>query len=610
MFQYNTVFNRKLVLFTVFIVALSFTHTKANDVTNQVFGNVKEGIVAAFGDFNSDELTDVFMLKDRQQILQILYGADTDPLLRSGPYCHYTDYKIVSVIPGDFDGDALMDVLVAIKPLTSSDNVYRIYIHWGGPEGLNCTSEKEEPLLKTKGEPLALDFNRDMVIDLYGLNEFGERTFWIFQKSRVPPQVRHQANPPTGENSVVPSMRIPNANAYLDMNGDFVADLFVQTDKFYEVWYGCTEDPMEDFIFNHTIDNSIVGSDYNLGQAVFADFELEGVENIILPVCFHKDCSNSTILVHDGRNFRDIHVNFKDPQAVMWSFVPPIEEDAYLKTITARSGDFNMDGYPDLIMTLQTLTGPKRMQTFLLENIPCSMCNPPLKRTFEVKWNALNPMGNNTVAGAFYDFYQDGVLDVILIEKTNKGYRPLAFRNTLDYDANFVKVIVLTGLINKKNPTLHTPLGRKKRTYGTNLPGPRITYFTTTQEGDLQRGSSVQLPQSSYFALQLPYTIFGLGRTPNFVDSLTVGLGHMSRNWTQLIPNSQIIVVPKPVDDPQRWKAQLFVTPSKLIVMSVVALGGTCLVIVLIILVLYIKEKREDKQEKLQEAHRFHFDAM
>lgn len=176
--------------------------------------------------------------------------------------------------------------------------------------------------------------------------------------------------------------------------------------------------------------------------------------------------------------------------------------------------------------------------------------------------------------------------------------------------ANFVKVIVLTGLINQKNSTQHTALGRKKRTYGTNLPGPRITYSTTTQDGDVQQGSSVQLPQSSYFALQLPYTIFGLGRTPNFVDSLTVGLGSKSRTWTQLIPNSQIIVVPKPVEQPQLWKAQLFVTPSKLIWMSVFALGGTCLVIVFIILVLYIKEKREDRQERLQEAHRFHYDAM
>lgn len=340
-------------------------------------------------------------------VLSSIPGAYTEPLLRSGPFCTYENYEIVSVIPGDFDGDALMDVLVAIRPRRDRGNIYRIYVHWGGPEGLNCTSEKEKPLLMTQGEPLALDFNRDMIIDLYGLNDVGERMFWIFQKNRVPPEQRRQA-PPAGESSFATSIKIPNANAYLDLNADFTADLFVQTDKNYEVWYGRTEEPLEDFNFNHTIDISIVGSDYNLGQAVFADFELEGVENIILPVCFHKDCANSTILVHDGTNFRDIHVNFKDPQAVSWGFVPPIEDDVYLKTITARSGDFNMDGYPDLIMTLQTLGSPKRMQTFLLENVPCKMCNPPLKRTFEVKWNALSPMGNNTVAGAFYDFYQDG----------------------------------------------------------------------------------------------------------------------------------------------------------------------------------------------------------
>lgn len=294
------------------------------------------------------------------------------------------------MVPGDFDGDALMDVMVTVKPTGSRLEVYNVFVHWGGPEGLNCTKETEVPLLQTFGEPLALDFNRDMIIDLYGLSAEKQRTFWIFQKSRVPPEERKQA-PPLGSDNFTAKIKTPNANAYLDLNGDFTADLFIQTDKAYEVWYGRNGDQKEDFTFNHTIDTTIVGSDNTLGQAVFADFELEGVENIILPVCFQKDCSNSTILVHDGLHFRDVHVSFKDPQAVSWGFVPPIEDDVYLKTITARSGDFNMDGYPDLIMTLQTLTGPKRMQTFLLENVPCKMCNPPLKRTFEVKWNALNP---------------------------------------------------------------------------------------------------------------------------------------------------------------------------------------------------------------------------
>lgn len=145
---------------------------------------------------------------------------------------------------------------------------------------------------------------------------------------------------------------------------------------------------------------------------------------------------------------------------------------------------------------------------------------------------------------------------------------------------------------------------------GTNLPGPRIEFATTTQDGDSQHGTAAQIPQSGHFSMQLPYTIFGLGRTPNFVDALTVGLVNVSRTWKQLIPNSQMIVVPRPIDSPSSWKNQLFVTPSKLIVKSVIALSGICLVIMMIIIALYVKEKREDNVERLQEAHRFHFDAM
>lgn len=71
-----------------------------------------------------------------------------------------------------------------------------------------------------------------------------------------------------------------------------------------------------------------------------------------------------------------------------------------------------------------------------------------------------------------------------------------------------------------------------------------------------------------------------------------------------------MVVIPNPITDPSRWKALLFVTPSKLILLSAAALTVTCGLITLIIIALYWKERREDKIEKLQEAHRFHFDAM
>lgn len=62
----------KWFLSTLVVVAIS--SSQANDVTPAVFGNVKEGVVAAFGDFNSDELTDVFIIRDQMRTIHILTG--------------------------------------------------------------------------------------------------------------------------------------------------------------------------------------------------------------------------------------------------------------------------------------------------------------------------------------------------------------------------------------------------------------------------------------------------------------------------------------------------------------------------------------------------------
>lgn len=101
------------------------------------------------------------------------------------------------------------------------------------------------------------------------------------------------------------------------------------------------------------------------------------------------------------------------------------------------------------------------------------------------------------------------------------------------------------------------------------------------------------MAQSAYFALQLPYSIFGLDRTPNFVETLNVGLLGYSKSWTQIIPNSQIVVIPSPPDDPSHWRAQLFVTPSKLILKSVFVLTAIIIVLVGFVIYFYWKEKKE-----------------
>lgn len=129
------------------------------------------------------------------------------------------------------------------------------------------------------------------------------------------------------------------------------------------------------------------------------------------------------------------------------------------------------------------------------------------------------------------------------------------------------------------------------------MPGPKISYNTWSQEGTYRTGVCAQLPQSAYFALQLPYSIFGLDRTPNFVDTLNVGLSGYSRSWTQIIPNSQIVVIPSPPDNPSQWRAQLFVTPSKVILKSVFVLTAIIVVITCCVLYLHWKEKKDPQED-------------
>lgn len=82
------------------------------------------------------------------------------------------------------------------------------------------------------------------------------------------------------------------------------------------------------------------------------------------------------------------------------------------------------------------------------------------------------------------------------------------------------------------------------------------------------------------------------------------------QEWTAIIPNSQLIVIPYPQNDPRSWSAKLYLTPSNIVLLTAIALIGVCVFILVIIGILHWKEKKADDREKRQEAHRFHFDAM
>ena len=69
--------------------------------------------------------------------------------------------------------------------------------------------------------------------------------------------------------------------------------------------------------------------------------------------------------------------------------------------------------------------------------------------------------------------------------------------------------------------------------------------LVTDVNGNYQPIQNAQQPFRGSGALQPPYTFFGLGRTNNYVEIFSAIIGAkflMYKEWTPIIPNSQLIV--------------------------------------------------------------------
>ncbi|XP_033625883.1 T-cell immunomodulatory protein-like [Asterias rubens] len=585
------------------------------DNTNAVFtdGGPADGIIAAYGDIDSNKLTDVFVLRQDGHIMDVYYqltdGSDTT-LSKS---IHNLSIKrdndtITSVVPGDFDGDSQMDVLLTTKQngkVFDTTAPTSVFVYWGQTRNF-----KLDPITTVsttfQDQPLMMDFDADMIPDLFGEDVDGKRQFWHCNDTT---KRTFQSTEIKGDHD---PLRIPNSNSFLDMTDNYAPDLIVTSMSKgrgqFEQWE--LFDQRQSWI-QTDLYAIPAGNFKHIGQSAFADMGSKGRLDHLLPVCEDEACTKSYIYIRrGGEKSWSLFYNLQE-ELLNWGFVPPQVQVAQWANvpITLRIGDTNMDSYPDIMCVLRSGTNSTAVRrVVLLENKEGKTLSPD--------WDidALNAI-KTPVLATFLDLTRSGVLDIMVVNQTKPDQQPqiCVIKNNFVFDAYSVKAHVLSGLCFNDCPELDS------KPFGVNQPGPFIYYKTTSSTGKLQCGASTQLSQSAYFSLQLPYIILGLGPNPNYVDSLTVSIAGATKRdtpntrqhtWMSIIPNSELIAIPYPPDEPEEWTSVLLITPGRSVLLTGGVLIGTCVFMAIVVGVLQLLEKREDDREKRQESHRFHFDAM
>ena len=106
----------------------------------------------------------------------------------------------------------------------------------------------------------------------------------------------------------------------------------------------------------------------------------------------------------------------------------------------------------------------------------------------------------------------------------------------------------------------------------------------------------------------MPYCYIGVGRSNNYVETFTAAFSIKAtrsiRVWTPIIPNSQLIIF-SDSEDVDNWALELFINPTDSLALIVIACLICLFVIGVVIIMLHIGEKQEDKKNKMKAFNYF-----
>eukprot|EP00826_Nyctotherus_ovalis_P021807 TRINITY_DN1710_c0_g1_i3.p1 TRINITY_DN1710_c0_g1~~TRINITY_DN1710_c0_g1_i3.p1 ORF type:complete len:379 (+),score=88.74 TRINITY_DN1710_c0_g1_i3:753-1889(+) len=308
----------------------------------------------------------------------------------------------------------------------------------------------------------------------------------------------------------------PHSAAFLDLNGDCLSDLFFTSasgsKKYHELWLR-TGPAKYCLSFYDAVDS-------DASQVAFAGFSRDGRIDFMYAIKnkLYLQRNRLSAPVIDGDDcvaagFKDVFTTAEEiPFGASKEVTELREDDVYAQTI--RVGDYNLDGYADLLFTWKTKGGAA---TYLCES------------DSGLNYNTCELLSSTARVAAFFDIDEDGKPDILLVEKEGETHYIKGYYQYFNRDAFILKVMQL-----------------QDTSYGGIYYGTEFTYIYTDLDGSRHAGIGVQAPQNAYSALQMPYGLVGIGRSSNYIEHLSisypVNVNPNNRVWSPIIPNSQVII--------------------------------------------------------------------
>jgi len=584
---------------------------------------VKDGVqIMAYGDFNNDKYTDIVSLADDSITLTVwLYNHETfafSILATIKP-----DNKIVAVIPGDYDYDGKLDLLLVTQ--TSSGGSTQLLYYIQTSSKFVALSTQPAALTGTT-QPFVFDVDGDRRLDVMYMQDGARKIHSLEGTKLVEKDFASFVSSKSGCKAYtdVSSYKFttPHSNTYVDFNGDCGADLFITSqdtsgNTYFEIWLR-TSDRKFCLVDVTKITTPIsmvsIGDMNNDGRLdlVYATLPDDATEAMSLKIVYNTFPTDPANPCGQPNNVLKSPFVYENAKVVSFAKAFAASTRLYSPDPTNRPsririGDINIDGFADLLMVVDATGSEGKYGSILLAisqsgefNFDISTASTDDQAYYTILNEDVATKQTNVALSSipaqyvsFFDFDEVGKLGLWIVAqgKTDAMTVPIGVFNFVSSENFILKTLGLNGYKKDGSDDITTSLGGV-------YYGASVECKVTDIDGNPKLAKGSQTPQSAYSPLDLPYIFIGLGRTNNYVENFVMGISThyteadiQQRLWSPIIPNSQLIVNPLVDKD---WTLDVYVNPTSETILIVLTTLVILIILGAIIIYLHAKEKEED----------------